>query len=45
MTFSVRAGLKKFNLEHHFEVKNIYEYYAKWIREGRLKVKTFLNTE
>ncbi len=33
MTFSVLEGLKKFNLEHNFVVKNIYEYYAKWIRE------------
>ena len=30
--------MKKFNLEHHFEIKTIYEYYAKWIREGKLKV-------
>ena len=38
MTFSVLEGLKKFKIEHKFVVKNIYEYYAKWIREGKLKV-------
>jgi Fe-S oxidoreductase len=36
VTFAVRAGLKKFNIEHQFDVKNIYEYYAKWIRDGKL---------
>ncbi len=45
MTFSVLAGLKKFNIEHNFEVKNIYEYYAKWIREGKLKVNSDWNKD
>jgi Fe-S oxidoreductase len=45
VTFSVRAGLKKFNLEHNFEVKNLYEYYAKWIREGKLKVNSDWNKD
>jgi len=45
VTFSVRAGLKKFNIDHNFEVKNIYEYYAKWIREGRLKVNSDWNKD
>ena len=45
MTFSVRAGLKKFDIDHKFEVKNIYEYYAKWIREGRLKVNSDWNKD
>lgn len=45
MTYSVRAGLKKFGIEHRFEVKNIYEYYAKWIREGKLKVNADWNRE
>ena len=26
-------------------VKNIYEYYAKWIREGRLKVNSDWNRD
>ena len=45
MTFSVRAGLKKFNIDHNFEVKNIYEYYAKWIREKKLKVNSDWNKD
>jgi Fe-S oxidoreductase len=45
VTFSVRAGLKKFNIDHNFEVKNIYEYYAKWIREGKLKVNSDWNKD
>ncbi len=45
MTFSVLEGLKKFNIEHRFVVKNIYEYYAKWIREGKLKVNSDWNKE
>ena len=45
MTYSVRAGLEKFGIEHRFEVKNIYEYYAKWIREGKLKVNSDWNKE
>ena len=45
MTFAVRAGLKKLKIEHQFEVKNIYEYYAKWIREGKLKVNSDWNKD
>jgi len=45
VTFSVRAGLKKFNIDYNFEVKNIYEYYAKWIREGKLKVNSDWNKD
>jgi Fe-S oxidoreductase len=45
VTFSVLEGLKKFNFEHNFVVKNIYEYYAKWIREGRLKVSSDWNRD
>jgi Fe-S oxidoreductase len=45
VTFSVLEGLKKFNIEHKFVVKNIYEYYAKWIREGRLKVNSDWNKD
>jgi Fe-S oxidoreductase len=45
VTFSVLEGLKKFNIEHKFVVKNIYEYYAKWIREGRLKVSSDWNKD
>jgi Fe-S oxidoreductase len=39
------GGLKKFNIEHNFVVKNIYEYYAKWIREGKLPVNSDWNKD
>ncbi len=42
--FAVWAGLKKFNIPHNFEFKSIVEYYAKWIREGRLKVNSDWNS-
>jgi len=45
VTFAVRAGLKKFNIPHNFDVKNIYEYYAKWIREGKLKPNSDWNKD
>jgi Fe-S oxidoreductase len=45
VTFSVLEGLKKFNIEHKFVVKNIYEYYAQWIREGKLKVNSDWNRD
>jgi Fe-S oxidoreductase len=45
VTFSVLAGLKKFKIPHKFVVKNIYEYYALWIREGKLKVSSDWNKD
>ncbi len=45
MTFSVLEGLKKFDIPHRFVVKNIYEYYARWIREGRLPVNADWNRD
>ncbi|CAN2040542.1 (Fe-S)-binding protein [Candidatus Magnetomoraceae bacterium gMMP-15] len=45
LTYSVRAGIKKFNIEHEFEVASIYKYYAKWIREGKLKVNSDWNKD
>jgi Fe-S oxidoreductase len=45
VTFAVRAGLKKFNIKHNCEIKSIYEYYAKWIREGKLKVNSDWNKD
>ena len=32
-------------MAHKFEVKNIYEYYAQWIREGKLKVNSDWNKD
>ena len=37
--------MKKFDIKHSFEVKNIYEYYARWIREGKLKVNSDWNKD
>lgn len=45
MTYAVRAGLEKFKIQHDFEVKNIYEYYGRWIREGKLKPNSDWNKE
>ena len=43
--FAVRAGLKKFNISHNFKVDSIINYYAQWIREGRLKVSSEWNKD
>ena len=43
--FAVRVGLKKFNIEHNFEIESIITLYARWIREGRLKVNSDWNKE
>ncbi|NOX35702.1 MAG: (Fe-S)-binding protein [Deltaproteobacteria bacterium] len=43
--FAVRQGLEKFGISHSFEVKSIIEYYANWIREGRLKVNSDWNLD
>jgi len=43
--YAVRAGLKKFNIPHNFEIKSIIQYYAQWIREGKLKVNSEWNRE
>ncbi|MCF6248703.1 MAG: (Fe-S)-binding protein [Desulfobacula sp.] len=43
--FAVKKGLEKFNIPHRFEVKSIIEYYAQWIREGRLNVNSDWNLD
>lgn len=43
--YGVRFGLKKFNIEHNFELGSIIHYYAKWIREGKLKVNSDWNKD
>jgi Fe-S oxidoreductase len=35
--------LQKFKIPHNFEVESIIPYYAKWIREGKLKVSSEWN--
>jgi Fe-S oxidoreductase len=41
--YAFRTGLKRFNIPHNFEVKSIVQYYAQWIREGKLKVNSEWN--
>ncbi len=43
--FALRQGLEKFKISHSFEVKSIIEYYADWIRKGRLKVSSDWNLD
>jgi len=43
--FAVGQGLEKFEIPHSFEVKSIIEYYADWIRTGRLKVNSDWNLD
>lgn len=40
---AIRQGLEKFAIPHSFEVKSIIEYYAHWIRQGKLKVNSDWN--
>ena len=44
-TYAFRAGLEKFNIKHDFQVASLYQYYAKWIREGKLKVNSDWNKD
>lgn len=43
--FAVKKGLEKFEILHQFEVRNIIEYYAQWIRQGRLAVNSDWNID
>jgi Fe-S oxidoreductase len=45
MFYATREGLRRFGIQHDFEVVSIITLYAKWIREGRLKVDPSWNTE
>ncbi len=36
-TFSVNQGIRRFKIETDLSVKIVVHYYAKWIREGRLR--------
>jgi Fe-S oxidoreductase len=42
--YAVWAGLQRFNIPHKFEFRSIVEYYARWIREGKLPVTSGWNT-
>lgn len=43
--YSIWAGLQRFNIPHKFEFKSIIEYYAKWIRDGKLKINSDWNVD
>jgi len=43
--YAVYAALKKFNIPHNFEFRSIVEFYAKWIREGKLPVNSDWNRD
>jgi len=43
--FAVRFGLQKYNISYNFEIKSIIQYYAQWIREGKLKVNADWNKD
>ncbi|HIJ54971.1 MAG TPA: (Fe-S)-binding protein [Deltaproteobacteria bacterium] len=44
-TFSVREGVRRFNIETDLEIAVVVQYYAKWIREGKLKVNADWNKD
>lgn len=43
--FALWGGLRRFNIPHNFELISIVELYAKWIREGTLKVNSDWNKD
>jgi Fe-S oxidoreductase len=43
--YALWAGLQKFNIPHQFELVSIVSLYAKWIREGKLKVNSDWNKD
>ena len=43
--YAIQQGLTQFGISHSFEVKSIIEYYAEWIRSGRLKVNSDWNLD
>ena len=45
MFYAVLEGLRRFNIPHSFEFVSIITLYARWIREGRLKVDPSWNKE
>ena len=42
-TYSVWMGVKRHNIKTDLEIGHIVRYYAKWIREGKLKVNSDWN--
>jgi Fe-S oxidoreductase len=44
-TFSVWKGQQKFNIDTDLEIAPMVQYYAKWIREGKLKPSSDWNKD
>lgn len=44
-TYSVNQGIRRFNIDTTLGVKIVVQYYAKWIREGRLKPSSDWNKD
>jgi Fe-S oxidoreductase len=44
-TYSVWQGQRRFNIETDLEIAPMVAYYARWIREGKLKVDSSWNRE
>lgn len=42
---AAKEGLERFNVPHSFEIRSIIEYYAKWVRQGRLKISSDWNLD
>ncbi|MFH2060186.1 MAG: (Fe-S)-binding protein [Pseudomonadota bacterium] len=42
---AAKKGMEMFNITHSFKIKSIIEYYAKWVRQGRLKVNSDWNLD
>ena len=45
MYYATLEGLRRFKIPHRFEVVSIITLYARWIREGRLKVDPSWNRD
>lgn len=42
---AAKKGLEMFKIPHSFEIRSIIEYYARWVREGRLKINSDWNLD
>ncbi|MFH0782880.1 MAG: (Fe-S)-binding protein [Pseudomonadota bacterium] len=44
-TFSVNQGIRRFHIDNSLDVKIVVHFYAKWIREGRLRPSSDWNRD
>ena len=44
-TYSVNQGVRRFKIETNLDIKIVVQYYATWIRQGRLKPSSEWNRE